>query len=513
MEYLNFFTPVRYEGPCGLKQRLQEAVEGYFHLGGRSAYVVPGYSIGRSQRVVLKEKQTNVLLQVVYVAIKIFSYLTVVIPAALFLAKIVFRRTHQFHTTDIEDRLNQIHRAVLAGANKEGTYKDNSLSVLSFYSIEQQITFWECYLDTFFSAVDDDEWDTPQGLPFLKDDIFAIRETLSKLKDAEMQSKKKIEGLIHRIDKSLKVLERKLHDLKWNVKGIRNRPGENLCWLNAALQPLLAIANFEALVPKEVSPEPADSKEKRQKILNSFKEFLGIWKRAKDPAELGKSVGELRKTIFAAELEYGALKGNLTAMHDSRSFFELILHVLGRGFELEKIRTPLMEDGRDLVGQEKVERWPMEVMILKCPGSSIQEKLKGHLGRQEGVFDKGNEWRKTHPETGAPISISRFYETEQIVGEIPEILVVKVDPHGVVPERDCIVDFKPLFKTPPENSRYELAGFLQNHGEIHYTAVVYKGGKWVYCNDSHVEPTTPSDPHFKCPANYMVYRRIKDSLK
>ncbi len=565
MESLSFFTPVRYRGPCSLKQRIEEWVEGYFHLGGRSAYVVPGKKIGKSQEVVLEEKQTNVLLKVVYVAIKVFSYLTFVIPTALFLAKVLFRATHKFHTTPLDKEVNQVTRDTLSGPTSKEPVTDDTSSVLDFYTKDDQITFWECYLGTYTCALNDDSWNTIQGLLFLNDELHGIKETLSDLKEKEKASAKKAQSLINEIDSSLKVLSSKLDSLmnhndraKPKVKRFMRKgstrfgdnalppsfravdldagapdvvPAEkaqdpskvkglmncgNTCYMNAALQPLLAIADFETLVPEVVSAEPAHSIRQRQAILDSFKDFLEAWNRQEEAGVLGSRVGKLRKEIFEARLQQGGFidTDQVEAPQDSGQFFELILHVLGRGFEVEMTRTPVMDDERPLVEQRRIEQTPEGVMYLKYPGCSVQEMVEGHRDARLKVLGKRDKWRVPHPKPewasiGGEIEVSRYEETQKIVGEAPEILVVRVNSHVVNPELDRSVDFEPLFKDAPENSRYELVGFAQNLGLLHWTSVVFKGSGWVHCNDSRTRPIRPTDAEFLRPANYMVYRRTE----
>ena len=94
---INFFTPIRYVGPKTFKQHIQEGVEDYFYLGGKTAYVIPRKIVGNSQEVIIKNKDQNKIKQVILGAIKIISYMTLVIPVIMLVAKAAFRSTYTFH--------------------------------------------------------------------------------------------------------------------------------------------------------------------------------------------------------------------------------------------------------------------------------------------------------------------------------------------------------------------------------------------------------------------------------
>jgi len=125
--------------------------------------------------------------------------------------------------------------------------------------------------------------------------------------------------------------------------------------MNSALQPLLAIGNFEQIIPDSVAPEPKHSFEKRAKILASFKDFFKVWENKGSAANLGYKVGALRREIFEAGLLEGGFidRNEERDFQDAGQFFELILHVLGKGFQLEMTRTPVKDDGESMELKKK----------------------------------------------------------------------------------------------------------------------------------------------------------------
>lgn len=97
MSNISFFTPIQFEGPKTFKQHIQEGVENYFYLGGKSAYVIPGKIIGNCQRVAIRDIDQNKIKQVIIGVIKIISYMTVIIPLVMLAAKAAFRSSYTFH--------------------------------------------------------------------------------------------------------------------------------------------------------------------------------------------------------------------------------------------------------------------------------------------------------------------------------------------------------------------------------------------------------------------------------
>lgn len=432
---------------------------------------------------------------------KIVSCFTLVIPLLMW----IFSKTSPFLEAPLLSPRNPsapVAPLELQPASQEST------TALKFYSLADQMSFWESYLNTYASALKSDKWNSQQGKKFLKEELAGINESLKNLLE-EVQFaqdmtqrgqplswlEKQVQALIEKTDKLKPTL----------VQGLRN--GGNTCYINSALQPLLAVGNLSVLVPDQVAP--GEKFTERESILKSFKAFLKAWNARKSPEELGHKISELRRKIFEAGLLQGGFISNqVTGFQDAGQFFELILHVMGRGFTLEVTRTPLL-DKQPIKERTKVEQTAQGVYYLQAPKGSIQEIVNTHRTALPHTFTPDNEWRIEHPITHREIYIANYLEQQKIVGLPPEILVVRVDHHRVNPAEDRHINFQALFKDVSLDATYdyELVGFSQNHSQVHWTSVVAEGSEWKYCNDDTVRQVDPSDSSFKHPASYMVYKK------
>ncbi|QZA58560.1 hypothetical protein [Candidatus Rhabdochlamydia porcellionis] len=497
---ISFFTPIRFGEQKTFKQHFQEGIDDYFYLGGKSVFVISREIIDDSQAVrVIKNQDQSRVKQVILGVIKVISYMTVIIPLIVLIAKASFRLTHKFHIVSEDE-----YESIVSQKN---------------FSIVEKASFWEFFLFSYNKAVDDDKWNSVQGLSFLIAEFQEIQRSLSNLlveiknEHAEYPEKKEalknhISKLIDRTTNSLKELQEKIQD-KTVIKGLANVG--NTCYINSALQSLLAVRNFAQIIPDSAAPEPKDSFEARTKILASFKSFFQSWTNKETTTNLGHKVGALRREIFEAGLLEGGFidRDQERNFQDAGQFFELILHVLGEGFQLEITRVPVKDDGESIEASRKVETTPQGVFYLQLPGALLQDIVNGYQTALDGELSSDDKWRVEieGSNSQSEIFVSRYKEMQKIVGSASEILVVRVDNHVVKPEQDQIIDFTALFKKPSENCNYKLVGFSQNHHQIHWTSVVWKQGNWHYCNDSETKPISTEDPLFKHPANYMIFQK------
>lgn len=103
VDSINFFMPVQYGGEKTWMQHIEEGVEDYFYLDGKKAYVIPGSVSDDNREVKVEERDQGTFKQVVLGAIKVISYITVVIPLIMLIAKAAFRAAHEFHTATVKD--------------------------------------------------------------------------------------------------------------------------------------------------------------------------------------------------------------------------------------------------------------------------------------------------------------------------------------------------------------------------------------------------------------------------
>lgn len=100
MSGIRFCTPIDYEGHWAtLSQLLTQSVDGYFFLGGEVAVTLPGNVRNGSQEVVLQQRETSWWKT----ALKVLSYMTVIIPVIMLIAKAVLRSYYRFHSCGLNE--------------------------------------------------------------------------------------------------------------------------------------------------------------------------------------------------------------------------------------------------------------------------------------------------------------------------------------------------------------------------------------------------------------------------
>lgn len=105
---IDFFTTIRYENPQTFKEYVQEGIEDYFYLGGKSAYIISKNTMNGSQEVVIRDTNQSKTKQVLLGALKILSYASLVIPLIMLGAKIIFRCTHNFYLRSFSQEIDPL---------------------------------------------------------------------------------------------------------------------------------------------------------------------------------------------------------------------------------------------------------------------------------------------------------------------------------------------------------------------------------------------------------------------
>jgi len=410
-------------------------------------------------------------------------------------------------------------------------------------NIDQLVNNWSLIqggLDVYEKALEDPAWKNEKALNFLHTELLGIQKEIndfeSGVKALEKSNHEKLQSndvndsnlqqlktLLKDTPKVKKRCENLLLHLKpestkktrpAGVVGFQN--ARNTCYINSALQPLLAINNFLDLVPTRITQnvgETAVQFEGRQQVHKSLKTFLDAWKRKATPSELGQLIGKMRMTVFQTGLQQGGLdelSSNVVGFQDAGSIFGLILFVIGQGFQLQ--HTKLFEGPLGLsVPVEKSEPHTVLNLMLSKEARSVQDKVNACATPTKRVLSYGNEYRYRPPNSSNSILLTKYTESYKLKGNPPELLVLRDQHHQVNLTNDRLINCSILFDKQPEanDANYELVGFSQNHHQVHWTSVVYneEDKSWNYCDDDIVRPITPNDAVFSNPANYLVYKR------
>lgn len=104
MSKLNFFTPVHYrqQGLTKKTKRLSQ-VDRYFFLGGRSATVISNKGPKGAEKVVIVDAKTTTAHKI----LKILSYLTVIAPISMLIAKAILRSKHTYKVFNTQKQLEK----------------------------------------------------------------------------------------------------------------------------------------------------------------------------------------------------------------------------------------------------------------------------------------------------------------------------------------------------------------------------------------------------------------------
>jgi hypothetical protein len=312
---------------------------------------------------------------------------------------------------------------------------------------------------------------------------------------------KSIDEAASRHNQLLKLLQAKL-TVELPVIGFKNLG--NTCYINASLQPLLAIKSFPELIPEVIARKENESDayyEGRKKVIAALKKIVDAWSEKASTGELGRLVASFRRTIFEAQLQEGGFydMSRIESFYDAGSIFELVLFVIGQQFNLKTSKRFTHPNEEDYVSESTTLQG---CLYLKDESSCIQEKV--------------NKYAKPHSESldepfvipNKSVAYQSLTETNKIVGQAPDILVLRLDDqsaYSVDPHKDSVIHFADLFENG-SHVQYELVGFAQNHHQAHWTCVV-KREEWTYCNDERIEKVTPQDSQFKHPANYLIYKK------
>ncbi|NGX53091.1 MAG: Bis(5'-nucleosyl)-tetraphosphatase, symmetrical [Candidatus Anoxychlamydiales bacterium] len=88
--------PISFVNQTGIKHRIFDFVEDYFYLGGTKAFVIQKNELKGSYLYEIKNNPQNNFKKIILTALKIATWITLIIPFIMYVAKLALRKTNQF---------------------------------------------------------------------------------------------------------------------------------------------------------------------------------------------------------------------------------------------------------------------------------------------------------------------------------------------------------------------------------------------------------------------------------
>lgn len=505
--------------------RLWKASENLLRpLGAKKPYVV---TLDDQERVIFtisRETSPDKLSKTAKILHFLF-FLTVIPPLFLLIARTAYRASY-----DLKEKIKELKESVNIVAQPHFTAPptaptqsappepvlptpDGSAAEKALFNRFGTYSFLDHAASHYLKVIPHQKWKTPQAKNFLYFELQRIANELHNL-EADCVADHTLKPLVSKLKldvlKEMAALKPGKVPEPVKPEGIKNVG--NSCYMNAALQPLLALRDIRQLLPEKLQKFPGEKDADFKKRLKIYRPFVKLillhQKKNASPDELGEQVAELRKRIFSLKLLQGGFldPDDEKNMADSGSFFELLTYVVGWSIQEKITSIPIDGNGADL-NYQKVESTPKGVAILLHKGS-VQEAIAKY---SEAVVSDAQGWTTDIPGLGKDIPIHSKRDTPCIEGDPPNVLVFRVENRVIDPDLDGRVDASSMFEKKPssKDATYELVGFCQNIQQAHWTSVVKTDQGWTYCNDSSTRVVNPQDSEFRHPANYVVYRKVQ----
>ena len=94
---LSFLTPVVFETDRSFGKYFLEKVDGYFSISGKRAFVISGIKTDKSYDVVMKDYESSVYSKLIFTALKVVTYVTLVVPILMVFLKVALRSNYTFN--------------------------------------------------------------------------------------------------------------------------------------------------------------------------------------------------------------------------------------------------------------------------------------------------------------------------------------------------------------------------------------------------------------------------------
>ncbi|KKL71673.1 hypothetical protein LCGC14_2092570, partial [marine sediment metagenome] len=81
---------------AGIKHRIFDFVEDYFYIGGKKAFVISKNKLNGNYLIEIKDNPQNRFKKIILTALKIASWVTVIIPLLMYVTRFILRKTNHF---------------------------------------------------------------------------------------------------------------------------------------------------------------------------------------------------------------------------------------------------------------------------------------------------------------------------------------------------------------------------------------------------------------------------------
>ncbi len=106
---------ISFSSQKAIKYRFFDFIEDYFYIGGKKAFVISKNNLNGRYLLEIKDNPQSNLKKTILTALKIVSYLTIVIPLIMYVFRVILRKINQFqlNSSKIEDISHARSKAIL----------------------------------------------------------------------------------------------------------------------------------------------------------------------------------------------------------------------------------------------------------------------------------------------------------------------------------------------------------------------------------------------------------------
>jgi hypothetical protein len=267
----------------------------------------------------------------------------------------------------------------------------------------------------------------------------------------------------------------------------------NTCYLNAAIQGLLASPKFVRALQAVSNPQP---------LVRALQAVANTKDIPAEKTRLKSSLRELHKLIIADRTNPDLLNA-IGTMQDSAAAFEAILGYCGYSIQLQT--TNSAEEGLvESANNESI----MLVHLPVLPNMSLQQ-ISQHEYSPKQQNDPFNGWSVTvnQKEIGY---YTQYTITRQLRDPAPELLVFQYQRMERQAYNEQKIECHPdqlLHMNPAGlSAKYRLVACINHHHPFaHYTADICKNNEWFHCSDRVVSKIPK--PALK-KATLLVYEKV-----